>query len=67
MRSPSTSGFYYMYTRAAVPVGCLLSGLSCQLWGLTGCLATTSAMLLVAGVITIVLAGEQQGEAAAKA
>ena len=60
-------GFYYMANAGGRLVGCLLSGLSYQLWGLTGCLATTSAMLLVAGVITIVLAGEQQGEAAAKA
>ena len=60
-------GFYYMANAGGRLVGCLLSGLSYRLWGLTGCLATTSAMLLVAGVITIVLAGEQQGEAAAKA
>ena len=60
-------GFYYMANAGGRLVGCLLSGLSYQLWGLTGCLATTSAMLLVAGVITIVLAGEQQGEPAAKA
>ena len=60
-------GFYYMANAGGRLVGCLLSGFSYQLWGLTGCLATTSAMLLVAGVITIVLAGEQQGEAAAKA
>ncbi|MED5573288.1 MAG: organoarsenical effux MFS transporter ArsJ [Pseudomonadota bacterium] len=60
-------GFYYMANAGGRLVGCLLSGLSYQLWGLTGCLATTSAMLLIAGVITIVLAGEQQGEAAAKA
>ena len=60
-------GVYYMANAGGRLVGCLLSGLSYQLWGLTGCLATTSAMLLVAGVITIVLAGEQQGEAAAKA
>ena len=60
-------GFYYMANAGGRLVGCLLSGLSYQLWGLTGCLATTSAMLLVAGAITIVLAGEQQGEAAAKA
>jgi len=60
-------GFYYMANAGGRLVGCLLSGLSYRLWGLTGCLAATSAMLLVAGVITIVLAGEQQGEAAAKA
>ena len=60
-------GFYYMANAGGRLVGCLLSGLSYQLWGLTGCLATASAMVLAAGVITIVLAGEQQGEAAAKA
>ena len=41
-------------------VGCLLSGISCQLWGLTGCLATASVMVLAAGTITIVLANEHK-------
>lgn len=52
-------GFYYMANAAGRLVGCLLSGLSYQLWGLSGCLLTASALLAVAGVITIVLSGDQ--------
>jgi MFS family permease len=60
-------GFYYMANAGGRLVGCLLSGLSYQLWGLTGCLLTASAMVLAAGVITIVLANEQGSQAAAGA
>lgn len=56
-------GFYYMANAGGRLVGCLLSGLSYQLWGLTGCLLTASAMLAVAGVITLVLAGERRAVA----
>lgn len=54
-------GFYYMANAGGRLAGCLLSGLSYQLWGLTGCLLTASALLAVAGMITIALAGEQRG------
>jgi hypothetical protein len=40
--------------------GSLLSGLSYQFWGLTGCLLTASALLAIAGVITIALSAEQR-------
>jgi hypothetical protein len=53
-------GFYYMANAGGRLVGCLLSGLSYQLWGLTGCLMTASAMVLIAGAITIILAGDQR-------
>ena len=54
-------GFYYMANAGGRLFGCLLSGLSYQLWGLTGCLLTASAFLLAAGAITVVLAGERRG------
>lgn len=60
-------GFYYMANAGGRLLGCLLSGLSYQLWGLTGCLLTASAMVLAAGVITIVLANEQNSQATAGA
>ena len=60
-------GFYYMANAGGRLVGCLLSGLSYQLWGLTGCLVTASAMVLAASAITIVLANEQNSRAAAGA
>jgi len=41
--------------------GSLLSGLTYQLWGLTGCLLTASAFLVATGAITIVLSGERRG------
>jgi MFS family permease len=53
-------GFYYMANAAGRLVGCLLSGLSYQLWSLTGCLATASVMVLVAGAITVILASDQR-------
>ena len=53
-------GFYYMANAGGRLVGCLLSGLAYQLWGLTGCLMTASAMVLIAGAITIILAGDQR-------
>ena len=53
-------GFYYMANAGGRLIGCLLSGLSYQLWGLTGCLMTASAMVLIAGAITIILAGDQR-------
>ena len=53
-------GFYYMANAGGRLVGSLLSGLSYQLWGLTGCLLTASTLLAVAGLITIVLAGEHR-------
>lgn len=60
-------GFYYMANAGGRLVGCLLSGISYQLWGLTGCLATASAMVLAAGAITIILANDQKSDAAIKA
>lgn len=54
-------GFYYMANAGGRLFGCLLSGLSYQLWGITGCLLTASAFLLATGAITVVLAGERRG------
>ena len=59
-------GFYYMANAAGRLVGCLLSGLSYQFWGLTGCLITASTMVLAAGAITIVLAGTQRNNGVEK-
>ena len=56
-------GFYYMANAGGRLVGCLFSGLSYQMWGLSGCLLTASAMVLAAGAITIVLASEQRAPA----
>ena len=56
-------GFYYMANAGGRLVGCLFSGLSYQMWGLSGCLLTASTMVLAAGAITIVLAGEQRAPA----
>ena len=56
-------GFYYMANAGGRLVGCFFSGLSYQIWGLSGCLLTASVMVLAAGAITIVLAGEQCGPA----
>ena len=56
-------GFYYMANAGGRLVGCLFSGLSYQMWGLSGCLLTASAMVLAAGAITIMLAGEQRAPA----
>ena len=60
-------GFYYMANAGGRLVGCLFSGLSYQMWGLSGCLLTASVMVLAAGAITIVLAGEQRGRARSEA
>jgi len=57
-------GFYYMANAGGRLVGCLLSGLSYQLWGITGCLATASLLIVAAGAITVALAGEQRRGAA---
>lgn len=57
-------GFYYMANAGGRLVGSLLSGLSYQLWGLTGCLLTASVLLAVAGAITIALSAEQRHLAA---
>jgi predicted MFS family arabinose efflux permease len=54
-------GFYYMANAGGRLFGSLLSGLTYQLWGLTGCLLTASTFLLATGAITIVLAGERRG------
>ncbi|NKB58727.1 MAG: organoarsenical effux MFS transporter ArsJ [Alphaproteobacteria bacterium] len=54
-------GFYYMANAGGRLAGSLLSGLSYQLWGLTGCLLTASALLAMAGLITIALSAEQRG------
>ncbi len=56
-------GFYYMANAGGRLVGCLFSGLSYQMWGLSGCLLSASAMVLAAGAITIVLACEQRAPA----
>ncbi len=53
-------GFYYMANAGGRLVGSLLSGLSYQLWGITGCLLTAAALMLLAGVMTIFLSGEQR-------
>ncbi len=53
-------GFYYMANAGGRLVGCLLSGLSYQFWGLTGCLVTASVMVLAAAALTLVLAREQR-------
>lgn len=53
-------GFYYMANAGGRLVGSLLSGLSYQLWGITGCLLTAAALMLMAGVMTIFLSGEQR-------
>ena len=60
-------GFYYMANAGGRLIGCLLSGFSYQIWGLSGCLITASAMVLAAGAITIILAGEQRNSATAEA
>lgn len=59
-------GFYYMANAGGRLFGSLLSGLTYQLWGLTGCLLTASTFLLATGAITIVLAGERRGALAAQ-
>lgn len=53
-------GFYYMANAGGRLVGSLLSGLSYQFWGITGCLLTAAALMLMAGVMTIFLSGEQR-------
>ena len=53
-------GFYYMANAGGRLVGSLLSGLSYQLWGLSGCLLTASGLLAIAGLITILLSGERR-------
>ena len=53
-------GFYYMANAGGRLVGSLLSGLSYQFWGLTGCLLTASAFLVIAGLLTISLSGERR-------
>ena len=53
-------GFYYMANAGGRLVGSLLSGLSYQFWGLSGCLLTTSILLAIAGLITILLSGEKR-------
>lgn len=53
-------GFYYMANAGGRLVGSLLSGLSYQLWGITGCLLTAAALMFLAGVMTIFLSGEQR-------
>lgn len=53
-------GFYYMANAGGRLVGSLLSGLSYQLWGITGCLLTAAALMLLAGVMTVFLSGEQR-------
>ena len=53
-------GFYYMANAGGRLVGSLLSGLSYQFWGLTGCLLTASAFLVIAGLFTISLSGERR-------
>jgi len=53
-------GFYYMANAGGRLVGSLLSGLSYQLCGLSGCLLTASALLAIAGLITILLSGERR-------
>lgn len=60
-------GFYYMANAGGRLVGCLLSGWSYQLWGLTGCLVTASVMVLAAALITLILAGEQAPRTTVKA
>lgn len=60
-------GFYYMANAGGRLVGCLFSGLCYQFWGLSGCLLAASAMVLAAGAITIILAGEQRGPAPSEA
>ena len=53
-------GFYYMANAGGRLVGSLLSGLSYQFWGLTGCLLTASAFIVIAGLFTISLSRERR-------
>ena len=48
-------GFYYMANAGGRLVGTLLSGLTYQFWGLTGCLSTASAMVALSWSIALAL------------
>ena len=48
-------GFYYMANAGGRLLGSLLSGISYQIYGLTGCLLTASLMVFIAGLLTIPL------------
>jgi len=48
-------GFYYMANAGGRLLGSLMSGLSYQLFGLTGCLLTSAAMICVACAFTVPL------------
>ena len=48
-------GFYYMANAAGRLGGTVLSGLAYQWFGLTGCLLTATALLVIAAVITLAL------------
>ncbi|HYD31664.1 MAG TPA: organoarsenical effux MFS transporter ArsJ [Azospirillaceae bacterium] len=46
-------GFYYMANAGGRLLGTLLSGLTYQFWGLTGCLLTTSLLVLLSWLLTL--------------
>jgi len=48
-------GFYYMANAGGRLIGTVLSGLSYQYWGLTGCLWVSTLFLLIAGLLSIAL------------
>jgi len=48
-------GFYYMANAGGRLLGSLLSGISYQIYGLTGYLLTVSLMVFIAGLLTIPL------------
>ena len=48
-------GFYYMANAGGRLIGTLLSGLTYQFWGLTGCLLTASAMVALSWSVALAL------------
>jgi len=52
-------GFYYMANAAGRLVGCLLSGLAYQLYGLAACLLASGAFLLIAWAVSLSLPTER--------
>jgi predicted MFS family arabinose efflux permease len=54
-------GFYYMANAGGRLAGTLLSGLTYQFWGLTGCLRVSCAFLVAAGLISLRLPRRESG------
>jgi MFS family permease len=60
-------GFYYMANAAGRLVGCLLSGLAYQLYGVLGCLIASTIFLLASWAIALGLPTERQPSAPLRA